>query len=883
MNYKTILITLLLWGIIPHYLTLANDNIPLIEPETIIATSQVNSPLQMGKQAFDQGKFRESLEYWQQAQKYYQNNNNPLQEALVSSLISLAYQELGQLSAAENSLNYSLKLIENNPQINYQIQAQILNTKGRWQLLQGKLATQDNWQDTVISALKTWQEAENLYQKAGDYVGVMGSKINQAQALQTLGFYRQANKILTEIKQDLAQQTDDRLKITGLRTLGNLQRQIGQLPESKEILEQAILISSRLNLDGETSLNLLSLANTFRSQKQFDQAIETYQKAANLAISSSSLKTQIQLNQLSLLIENQQWQQANNLWEYIVINLNDLPASRSTVYTKINLGKNLTCLKLQKNTPSCVFNGVVTNQNKSENLDWSTIINLYHQAIEQGENLQDPRLQSYALGNLGQLYEQIGESEKAIIYTQEALKIAQTIQAIDIAYQWQWQLGRLTKNTNPKSAIAAYEQAVKSLGNLRGDLVSLSPDLQFNFREQVEPIYREFVEILLRPENIDQKNLKLARETIEALQLAELNNFFREACLDAKPEQLDAIIDQATTPTAAVYAIVLPNSIEVVIKLPKQTELLHYSTVISQDEVEATIAALRQEILTRETSEQFWQLSGKVYDWLMRQPETDLVKSGVKNLVFVLDFSLQNVPLAVLDDGDQFLVEKYALALSPGLQLLEPESLNLGQLSILAAGISEELAIETYRFDSLKNVPQELSQIQETVTNSKALFNQSFVEDNLRKEIEALPFSVVHIATHGNFSSDPDQTFILLWDALLKAKNFDEVLRIHGSNRGQVIDLLTLSACQTAEGDKRASLGLAGIAVKAGARSTLATLWQVDDASTTELMIYFYQQLRNNPQLSKAEALRLAQLHLLEMGFNAPFYWSPFVLIGNWQ
>jgi CHAT domain-containing protein len=96
------------------------------------------------------------------------------------------------------------------------------------------------------------------------------------------------------------------------------------------------------------------------------------------------------------------------------------------------------------------------------------------------------------------------------------------------------------------------------------------------------------------------------------------------------------------------------------------------------------------------------------------------------------------------------------------------------------------------------------------------------------------------------------------------------------------IELMVLSACQTAEGDDRAALGLAGMAIRSGARSTLATLWAVNDESTAALMTQFYQEL-SNADLSKAEALRLAQIKILQNPeFSHPYYWSPFVLIGNW-
>jgi CHAT domain-containing protein len=249
--------------------------------------------------------------------------------------------------------------------------------------------------------------------------------------------------------------------------------------------------------------------------------------------------------------------------------------------------------------------------------------------------------------------------------------------------------------------------------------------------------------------------------------------------------------------------------------------------------------------------------------------------------VFVLDGELRNVPMAVLYDKQQqkYLVQKYAIALAPGLQLLDPKPLQQVRLNVLAAGVEKERSLENREFIPLENVPRELESIQSEVPKSEKLLNQQFTETNLQNQLMATPFSVVHLATHGEFSSDPEKTFILTWDALLNVKRFDSLLRNSDENRSSTIELLVLSACKTAEGDKRAALGLAGVAMRAGARSTLATLWSVDDRSTADLMSEFYREL--NAGVNKAEALQRAQLAVFAKE-KSPYFWAPFVLLGNW-
>ena len=196
------------------------------------------------------------------------------------------------------------------------------------------------------------------------------------------------------------------------------------------------------------------------------------------------------------------------------------------------------------------------------------------------------------------------------------------------------------------------------------------------------------------------------------------------------------------------------------------------------------------------------------------------------------------------------------------------------------AGVSEKRLINNQQFNPLNNVDIELDAIKSQIPNSKKLLNQSFTDTNLEKQVDSAKYNVVHIATHGNFSSNLEEAYILTWNKLLKIEDLDKLFQINTNIDSQAIELLVLSACETANGDKRATLGLSGIAIRAGARSTLASLWAVEDESTAQLASQFYQELQNN-QLNKAKALQQAQIKLLNNN-KPPLVWAPYVLVGNW-
>ena len=835
---------------------------------TLNSTAKTEKSLQQGKALYDAGRFAEALKVLEQEAAAFKASGDKLNEAMALSNLSLVYQQLGQWSQAEKAIIQSLNLLKNgdNSKQRFAIFAQALDVQGRLQLAQGQ----------TQAALSTWQEAAKIYKQIGDSATLTRNRINTAQAMQALGLYRQASKILTEVQQTLISLPDSQLKATGLRSLGNILRVVGDLNTSRKVLEQSLAVAQGVKSPTATGDTLLSLGNTALAQgktqlsldnkaeaeKETQAALKYYQQAALVA--PPNTRIQAQLNQLSLLVEKEQFPAALALASQIQPEISKLLPSKTSVYTRINYAENITKLKEKSN---------------ADNPSWLDIAQMLSTALEQARSLKDARAESYALGTLGGLYKQTGQLSEAENLTKQALIIAQTLEPRDIAYQWQWQLGRLLKQQGDiPGAIASYDEAFKTLESLRGDLVAINPEIQFSFRETVEPVYRELVDLRLQnqgnPET-RQYNLTQARNVIESLQLAELNNFFRSPCVETRVE-IDTVVQQDKK-AAIIYPIILPERIEVILTLPEQKELRKYTTIIPQEKVENIVQDLRKSLVDVAGTFQVQEKSQEIYNWLIRPTEAELTKSGIKTLVFVLDSSLQNIPMGVLYDGQQqkYLIEKYAIALSPGLRLFDPKPLQKVQLNALTAGIGEQ----RFGFPALQNVPRELKQIRSEVSTSEELLNQKFTEINFQKELQLAPFSVVHIATHGEFSSDPEKTFILAWDKLLKVKDFDSLLRVSESSRSSNIELLVLSACKTALGDKRAALGLAGVAVRAGARSTLASLWSVDDQSTADVMSEFYRELQAGA--TKAEALQRAQLAVFVKD-NSPYHWAPYVLLGNW-
>ncbi|MEO1372994.1 MAG: CHAT domain-containing protein [Cyanobacteria bacterium J06635_10] len=811
------------------------------------AKTQYIASLQQGKQLYEAGRFAESVNVLQQVVTTYRNQGDELRQAVALSNLALAYQKLGKLNQAQQAITQSLNLIKNP-----KIVAPILDIQGSIQLDLGQ----------TEQALKTWQTAESIYKQTNNQSGIVSSRINQAQAWQILGFYRRSLTTLTALQQEVQAQPNSIItKAVELRSLGDALQLAGELKQSRQVLQQSLEIAQKLNSPENVSAALFSLGNTARVEQDFSAAIKFYQQAA-IATPNPITKIQGTINQFSLLVSTGEAETARALLPQIEDQLSNLPPSQTNIYARLHLAQSLLKLK--------------TNPQK--------IAQISATAVQQARNLADKRAESFALGTLGTVYEKTKQFSNAEKLTKQALTIAQTINAPDISYRWHWQLGRLLKQQGKiENAIASYDTAVNDLKTLRSDLVAVNRDIQYSFKETVEPVYRESVALLLdsQQSNPNEKTLDKARQRIESLQLAELDDYFRQACIDAQTVVLDKVVDQDNPTAAIIYPIILPEQLQVIVKIPNKP-LRNYTVNKSQREVESILTQLREYLLEPDTTEEVQMLSQQVYGWLIKNIESDLKNSGVETLVFVLDGALRNVPMATLYDGEQYLVEKYAVALSLGLQLLTPKPLGEQPLNVLAAGLVQPPP-EFQKFPPLPGIKSEFKLIDKAGVSTKQLLDQEFTSTTLEKNVNTTPFNVLHLATHGQFSSKPENTFILAADGAINVTQFDSLVRRRDESRSEALEMLVLSACQTATGDNRATLGLAGASVKAGARSTLASLWHISDESTAILMGEFYRELANS-KVTKAEALRRAQVILLRKypNYERPGFWAPYVLVGNW-
>jgi CHAT domain-containing protein len=910
--FATLLLTVTIGlGTVPGINQISQVQAAISEPDSI-SIQDPHQLVQQGRADYHNNQWESALAAWQQAEKAFAAQGDALNQAMVLSNIALTYQQLDQLPEAQQSIDTSLSLIRadsTNPSTAHQrILAQILNTQGHLYLAQGQSQ----------QALDSWQSAHDLYSQLHEEEGIIQSLINLAQAQRTLGFYRRSHETLAQAKAYLDDQPDSLIKALGLFSLGNTLQPMGLLTDAQIALKDSLLIQLQLAGDvinpltalkdgcrrdvipesftidqtaidslqnSDISAIILSLANNARLLDCKYEAKKLYNQATSTAVTDLE-RMNAQINSLGfsiILQESSALEQASQLLTQI--NQLSIPNNRTGLYIRLNLAQNVIKLLEKQSTNSSELT--------------SSLAHLLARVVEQARILSDQHSQAYALGYLGQLYEQQHRWTEASTLTQEALDLSTQLNALEMAYRWQWQLGRLYKTQGDISkAIIAYQSSVNSLTAIRQDLAIISADIEFSFKENIEPVYRELANLLLntpqskasaKSQSISA-NLEQARNVIEALQTAELDDFFRQACLEVNP----VVASSVDPKTALIYAMVLDEQVKVIASLPNQG-LQYYSADLLPGELNDVLKVLKTSLVEDPVKrsifekENILQRSQQLYNWLIRPIEQNLENSDVTTLTFVLDGALRNIPMSILYDGQRYLIEKYSVALSPGLQLLNPQPLPRQEMKALTAGISERVS---RNFPPLIGVKLELDAIRAAIPNSKELFNSAFTQTALQRELDSSYYPIVHLATHGQFGSSAAETFLLAWkeddqdDGLINVNELQAVLQPRDLTGQEAIELLVLSACQTADGDDRAALGIAGVAFRAGARSTVATLWPVSDKATAVLMNQFYQEL-TNPELTKAEALRRAQIALIAQSegsedFSHPFYWAPYILIGNW-
>lgn len=676
---------------------------------------------------------------------------------------------------------------------------------------------------------------------------------------QTQGAYQQAYQTLEQVQPLVEADGSSAQKKLFYSYLGDLMLALQRPFEAKRWLEKGVAETAKSSQPQIDAHLFNNLGNTLSVLSDPGSALAMYQEAGQMAELSGDqlLYLQVLSNQVRLLIVRGEFAEA-----YVKISqAADLASRLSSLSAQgfylLSLGE--MAFELYQKYP------------QASALDLSAT--LLAQAEQIARQQEDQYLLAQTLMQQAWIRHHQAKHAEALDNLREVSFFSQ--QSPEILYRAEWlrgqiylAQGRLADSEN------SFQHAIELLYPIQLGLSNGQRNALSIFHKRVRPVYFGLADVLLKQATTVQGErkqtlLRQARNTLEQLRTAELQDYFRDECLDTNHTTELETLDPHT---AVLYPVILADRLSLLLGI--QGQLQEISIPVSEDLFTQTVLEFQENLQVRNR----WSLlrqARQLYQWLVEPFEEQLQAANIDTLVIVPDGVLRMIPLSALHTGKNFLIDKYALVTTPSLNLTNPRALPRQDIQIMLNGLSEGVQ----GFSPLPNVPAELKGIQAIFPKNKVLLDQDFSLPRLDNSLLAQPYQIVHIASHGQFDRDPKQTFVLTYDGKMDMAHLKDTL---GRYREHPVELLTLSACQTAVGDERAALGLAGVAIKAGARSALASLWFVNDEATAKLITLFYENLKN-PEYSKAKALQQAQKALLEeRRFRHPAYWSPFLLIGNW-
>ncbi|MEZ4354749.1 MAG: CHAT domain-containing protein [Myxococcota bacterium] len=715
----------------------------------------------------------------------------------------------------------------------------------------------------------SWTLASQRFEASGDSAGQLLALRGAAQSSMAAGRYADSlaplEKALTLAE---ARGRDDETA-AALGDLANASIALGELEAAEGYVTRGLALvesSSERDLVAQL-LNILGNLEASRSTPR--QALARYEQSAAAAEAAGDATNAARAlsNGARAALEAGETERAHVLLGRAEAQLARLPAGRVRSYLLIHTAR--THQQLALGAPTTAATSLLRAH-----------ANL-REAIEASTRAGDERARSFALGNLGALYEVDGQTGAALELTRQALAAAERSSASEAAYRWHWQAGRLLwAQGRAEASIAAHRRAIAILEETRPASADRYDETQWSFEQSIQPVYLELASHLLESsDRIDQPAtrqtvLAEARAAVERLRAAELRDYFADECV-ADLDRNRFGPDVLPAKTAILYPILFDDRLEVLLQTSGELTR-HVARDADRERVERTAHAFREALQNPDRARHRPE-ARQLYDWLVAPFAAQLERRGVDTLVLVADGALRTIPMAALHDGRDYLVERFATASTPALGLIDAQPRDGGrERSTLLAGLSESVA----GFPALEAVEEELAAVQ-GMTGGEILLNEGFERSRLAERFERESPAILHIASHAVFRGDPDESFLLAHDGRL---TMDQLSALIGRGRlAEPLDLLVLSACETALGDERAGLGLAGVAVRAGARSALGSLWSIADRAASTLVRDFYRELAT-PGTSKAEALRRAQLALRrDERFAHPYFWSPYLLVNDWS
>ncbi|MCL2924284.1 MAG: CHAT domain-containing protein, partial [Trichodesmium sp. MAG_R04] len=514
------------------------------------------------------------------------------------------------------------------------------------------------------------------------------------------------------------------------------------------------------------------------------------------------------------------------------------------------------------------------------------------------------------LANIGKLLEKNNQYQLAIIFYKQSVNITENIrkdlQKLPVEQKSLYieSISEIYRNLSDlllqkKRALEAHQildlqqvqETFEYIGSLQADEYEYS---EVPLLESEQAFWEKYTQLIDEVTKSYRKNPNYLQEKLVKVQQffdsEEVKSIVSELDKNSSSQKLSSDIalwlqselkEHKQQNTVVLYPLLLENRLELVL-VSANYPPFHRTVLVNRKEFNQTIFRLRGKLTNKKESNQIVMQEGlKLYNWLIKPIETHLKLTQAKTIIYAPDHKLRYIPLAAIHDGKKWLAERFQINNITAASLMDLEPRERFKPKILAGALTEgsynfQVGKQKFEFESLPFAGVEVEEIGKIFFDTNKLLGNAFTKEVVESEMNS--YNIVHFATHSAFiNGHPEESFILFGDGVLATLRDVENWNL------QDVELLVLSACQTALGEEMANgqeiLGFGYKIQEAGAAASIATLWRVDDQGTQEFMSDFYTALKNGE--SKLAALQKAQISMMNSEYSHPYYWAPFILIGN--
>ncbi|NES03069.1 MAG: tetratricopeptide repeat protein [Okeania sp. SIO2F4] len=709
-----------------------------------------------------------------------------------------------------------------------------------------KIAVVYDAQSKYLKALEFYQEALKNAQQEKNNENISSILSNMGLVYSQLGQYEQA---VNFYQQALNKNHPEKAKI--LNNIGAIYRHLKEFPKALEYYQQALEVN-RKNQDNTGIAKILdNIGVIYREQQKYSQALKYHQEALTIQEEIGDRQDRAStLHHIGIVHrESNQHKHSDSLkflTNTLIIErqLGDQDGQRITL---ADIGKFL----------------------ERKNQDELAII-FYKQSVNITENIRKDlkkspvEEQNLYIESISEIYRTLAD---LLLQKKRALEAHQILDLLHIQETFEY-IGSLEADDYEYSEVPLLEsekmfwdkytqlidEAAKSNGNNQNNLQEKLAKIQDFFdSEEVKSIVSELEK--------NSRSQKLSSDIALWLQSELQENNLQN--------------------TVVLYPLLLEDRLELIL-VSANSPPFHRTVSVSQKEFNKTLLRLRAQLTNRNQSDQRVIQEGlKLYNWLIKPIEPHLKLTQTKNILYAPDSQLRYIPLAALHDGKKWFAERFQINNITAASLMDLEPREKFKPLILAGALTEgsynfQVGQRKFEFESLPFAGVEVEEIEKTFTETNKLLGNAFTKEAIEAKMDS--YNIVHFATHSAFvSGHPEESFILFGDG-----NRATLRDVENWNLKNV-ELVIFSACQTALGKELGNgeeiLGFGYKIQEAGATASIATLWRVDDQGTQEFMSDFYVALKNGA--SKSAAVQKAQISMINGEYSHPYYWAPFLLIGN--